>query len=83
MFLTAEQVNQLQALCEKVAGNRTRSGKITLVIRNNMPREFDVEEPVHDADHVEIGSVIHKIRVVLPSEEIARGRQRNRLEGKR
>lgn len=80
MFLTADQVQQLQLLCEKVATNHTRSGKITLEIWNNMPRVFDVEEPVYDENHVEIGSVVHKIRVVLPEEEIRKNRQKNRLK---
>lgn len=83
MFLTSEQVNQLQELCEKVAGNQSRSGKVTIEIWNNMPRVFDVEEPVYDGDHNQIGAVIHKVRVVLPAEEIAKGRQKNRMEGKR
>lgn len=83
MFLTGEQVDQLQGLCEKVASNRSRSGRVTIIIRNNMPREFDVEEPVYDDDHVEIGSVVHKIRVKLPEEEIRKGRQNNRREGKK
>lgn len=82
MFLTEDQVGQLQVLCEKVAGNRTRTGYITLEIRNNMPRSFRVEEPVYDDDHVEIGSVTHIVRVVLPEEEIRKGRQRNRKVGK-
>ena len=83
MFLTDEQVAQLQIICERVASNRTRSGYITLEIRNNMPRLFRVEEPVYDDDHVEIGSVTHIVRVVLPEEELRKGRQRNRMNGKR
>ena len=83
MFLTEDQVGQLQVLCEKVASNRTRTGYITLEIRNNMPRSFRVEEPVFDDDHVEIGSVTHIVRCVLPEEEIRKGRQRNRMSGKR
>jgi hypothetical protein len=80
MFLTVEQINQLQGLCEKVASNHTRTGRITLEIRNNMPRYFDVEEPVFDENHVEIGSIMHRIRVALPEEELRRGRQKNRLK---
>lgn len=82
MFLTEEQVLQLQEICEKVAGNRTRSGSVTLVIQNNMPRSWRIETPVLDEDHVEIGSIVHKVRVVLPDEELRKGRQKNRLEGK-
>lgn len=83
MFLTEEQVNQLQIICEKVAGNQTRSGSITLEIRNNMPRMWRVEEPVLNEDHVEIGSIVQLVRCVLPEEELRKGRQRNRMEGKR
>ena len=83
MFLTDEQVAQLQIICERVASNRTRTGHITLEIRNNMPRSWRVEEPVYDDDHVEIGSVTHIVRVVLPEEELRKGRQRNRMAGKR
>ncbi len=83
MFLTDEQVGQLQELCEKVAGNRTRSGRITLEIRNNMPRMWRVEEPVYNDDHVEVGGIMHIVRVVLPEEEIRKGRQKNRMTGKR
>lgn len=83
MFLTEEQVNQLQDLCEKVAGNHTRSGRITLVIRNNMPRDFRVEEPVFNENHDEIGSVTKIYRVVLPEDEIRRARQKNRLKPNR
>ena len=80
MFLTGEQISQLQGLCEKVASNHTRTGRITLEIQNNMPRFFDVEEPVFDENHVEIGSIMHRIRVVLPEEELRRSRQKNRLK---
>ncbi len=83
MFLTEEQVQQLQEICEKVAGNRARSGNVTLMIQNNMPRCWRIETPVLDEDHVEIGSIVHKVRVVLPEEELRKERQKNRLEGKR
>lgn len=83
MFLTEEQVGQLQVICEDVAGNRTRSGKVTLEILNNMPRVWRVEEPVFDENHVEIGSIVHLVRCVLPEEELRKGRQKNRLFGKK
>ena len=80
MFLTGEQVEQLQSLCEDVAGSKTRSGRITIVIRNNMPRVFEVEKPVLDDYHVEIGAVKRIIRVALPEEELRKKRQRNRMK---
>ena len=83
MFLTDDQIRQLQDLCEDVASRRTRSGQISIVIRNNMPREFQVEIPVFDNDHVMIGKTTRIIRCQLPEEEIAKGRQKNRLPGKR
>ena len=83
MFLTEEQVQQLQEICEKVAGNRTRSGSVTLVIQNNMPRSWRIETPVLDEDHVEIGAIVHIVRVALPEEELRKGRQKNRLKGKK
>jgi len=83
MFLTADQVNQLQLLCEKVAANRKREGRVSIVIKNNMPRDFQVEEPVWNDDGIEIGSISHLIRVQLPDEEIRKGRQKNRLPGKK
>lgn len=82
MFLTAEQVDQIQGICERVAGGRTRSGRVTIEIRNNMPRDILEEVPIYDDEHVLIGytTVIH--RIVLPEEEIRKGRQKNRLPGK-
>lgn len=82
MFLIPEQIDQIQMLCEKVAGNKTRSGKVTIEISNNMPRNLLVEEPVYNEDHVLIGYTMQLIRVVLPKEEIQKGRQKNRLPGK-
>ena len=82
MFLTAEQVEQLQGICEKVADSRTRSGKVIINIRNNMPRSIEMEIPVYDEDHVLIGATRTITRVVLPEEELKKNRQRNRLEGK-
>lgn len=83
MFLTAEQMEKLDEYCEKVAGERTRSGSVTIVIRNNMPRTFEVVMPIFDEDHVLVGEakVIH--RVPLPEGEVQKGRQRNRLPGKK
>jgi len=82
MFLTSEQINQLQVLCERVAANRKREGRITIEIWNNHPRTFRVEEPVWDETGVEIGSITHLVRVQLPEEEIRKKRQKNRLPGK-
>ena len=82
MFLTPEQVEQLQGLCEDVAARRPRTGKVTIDIYNNMPRSFEVEVPIYDNDHVLIGFTKQIIRCVLPAEEIAKGRQKNRLPGK-
>ena len=80
MFLIPEQVEQIQELCEKVAGNNTRSGKVTIEIKNNMPRNIYVEEPVYNEDHVLLGYTVQLYRVVLPREELERGRQRNRMK---
>ena len=82
MFLTAEQIEQLQALCEDVASRRTRGGKITIDIYNNMPRSFEVTIPVLDNDHCLIGYTTRIIRCVLPEEELKKNRQKNRLSGK-
>lgn len=82
MFLTKEQVEQLQELCEKVADNRSRTGRVIIEIRNNHPRNFLEENPVLDADHNVIGYTTQVHRVRLPESEIQKGRQRNRLEGK-
>ena len=82
MFLTEEQIEQLQELCEKVAENRTRTGRVIIEIRNNHPRNFLEENPVLDCDHNVIGYTTQVHRVRLPESEIALGRQRNRLEGK-
>ena len=82
MFLIPEQIDQLQMLCEKVADNNTRSGKVTIEIKNNMPRNIYVEEPVYNEDRVLIGYTVQLFRVALPREELERGRQRNRMEGK-
>jgi hypothetical protein len=83
MFLIPEQVEQIQTLCEKVADNNTRSGKVTIEIQNNMPRNIYVEEPVYNEDHVLLGYTIQLYRVALPKEELERGRQKNRMPGKR
>ena len=48
MFLTAEQVEQLQTLCERIGESRTRSGRVIIEIRNNMPRNFLEELPIYD-----------------------------------
>jgi len=82
MFLTDEQVEQVQGLCEMAAGSRTRSGKVTIVIRNNMPREFLCELPVFDDDHMQVGYVTSIYAAKLPEEEIRKGRQKNRRRGK-
>ena len=82
MFLTPEQVEQLQQLCEDVASRRTRGGKITIDIYNNMPRSFEVTVPVLDNDHVLIGYTTRIIRCVLPDEEIRKNRQKNRIKPK-
>ena len=82
MFLTPEQVEQLQEICEQVAASRTRSGKVIINIHNNMPRTIEKEVPVYDEDHVLIGATRTITRVVLPEEEINRQRQKNRLDGK-
>ena len=82
MFLTNEQVEQLQELCEKIADGRTRTGRVIIEIQNNHPRNFLEECPVLDADHNVIGYTTLVHRVKLPESEIALGRQRNRLEGK-
>jgi len=83
MFLTGEQVEQLQGLCEEVAGSRTRSGKITIVINNNMPRSFEVEVPAYNEDHVQIGSITKIIRMAIPQEERRKNRQKNRMKPKK
>lgn len=83
MFLTPEQVQQLQELCEDVASRRTRGGKITIDIYNNMPRSFEVTVPVLDNDHVLIGYTTRIIRCVLPDEEIKKNRQKNRMKPKK
>ena len=80
MFLTTDQVEQVQELCERIADSRTRSGRLTIVITNNMPRTLEVEMPVYDADHVLIGGTKQIIRVVLPEDEIRKNRQKNRLK---
>ena len=82
MFLTAEQVEQLQGLCEDVAGRRPRSGKVTIDIYNNMPRSFEVQIPVLDENHVLLGYTTRIIRCVLPESEIRKERQKNRMKGK-
>ena len=83
MFLTTEQVEQLQELCEKVAGSYSRTGKVIINIYNNMPRTFDVELPVYNEDHVKIGATTVYYRCSLPEEEIEKHRQSNRLKPKR
>ena len=83
MFLTPEQIQQLQELCEDVASRRTRGGKITIDIYNNMPRSFEVTVPVLDNDHVLIGYTTRIIRCVLPDEEIRKNRQKNRMKPKK
>ena len=83
MFLTEEQVRQLQEICEDVAGRRPRSGKVTIDIYNNMPRSFEVQLPVLDENHVLIGYTTRIIRCALPESEIAKGRQKNRMKPKR
>lgn len=83
MFLTEDQVRQLQNICEDVAGRRTRSGRVIIEIHNNMPRSFLEEIPVYNDDHVLIGYTTQIIRCQLPAEEIERGRQKNRMTGKR
>ena len=82
MFLTEEQIQQIQKLCEDVAGRRTRSGKVTIDIYNNMPRSIEVKVPVLDNDHVLIGYTTQIYRFQLPEEEIRKNRQKNRLAGK-
>lgn len=82
MFLTEEQVVQLQELCEDVSSRRPRCGKVTVDIYNNMPRSFEVQVPVYDNDHVLVGYTTRIIRCRLPEGEIRKGRQRNRLPGK-
>lgn len=82
MFLTEEQVLQVQEICENIAAGRTREGRVIIEIQNNMPRNVLEELPVYNEDHVLIGytTLIHKIK--LPKEEIQKGRQKNRLPGK-
>ena len=77
-----EQVEQLQGLCEEVAGGRTRSDRVTIMIRNNMPRWYEVEVPFYDEDHVLLGytTVLHRIK--LPESELEKRRQRNRIREK-
>ena len=82
MFLTPEQVQQLQDLCEDVASRRTRGGKVTIDIFNNMPRSFEVTIPVLDNDHVLIGYTTQIHRCALPEEEICKHRQKNRRKPK-
>lgn len=79
-FLTPEQIEQLQNLCEMAASNRTRSGKITINIENNMPRTFELTQVIMDADRNVVGYQTVVYRCVLPEEEIAKGRQNNRLK---
>ena len=83
MFLTAEQVEQLDELCEKVAGTRTRSGRVIIEIRNNMPRNFIEEINVCDEDHVLVGRIQHIHRCAIPQDEIDKHRQKNRLKPQR
>ena len=83
MFLTTEQVQQLQDLCEKIGATRTRSGKVIIEIYNNMPRNFLEERPVYDADHVLIGYTTQIHRCALPEEELQKHRQNNRLKPNR
>jgi len=83
VFLTEDQVRQLQGICEDIAGRRTRSGRVIIEIHNNMPRSFLEEIPVYNEDHVLIGYTTQIIRCQLPAEEIERGRQKNRMPGKR
>jgi hypothetical protein len=83
MFLTPEQIEQLQALCEDVAGRRTRNGKVTIDIYNNMPRSFEVTIPVIDENHVLIGFTTRIIRCALPEEELKKKRQKNRMKPKK
>lgn len=80
MFLTAEQIEQVQGLCEKIADSRTRSGRLTIVIDNNMPRVLEMEMPVYNEDHVLVGGYKQIFRVALPEEEIRKGRQKNRMK---
>ena len=80
MFLTAEQVEQLQELCEKIAGGRTRSGRVIIEISNNMPRNFLEEIPVYNDDHVLIGYTTQIHRCALPEEELQKHRQKNRMK---
>lgn len=80
MFLTAEQIEQVQGLCEKIADSRTRSGRLTIVIDNNMPRTLEMEMPVYNEDHVLVGGYKQIFRVALPEEEIRKGRQKNRMK---
>ena len=83
MFLTTEQMRQLDKMCEDIAGNRTRSGRVIIEIRNNMPRNFLKEDPIYDGDHVLIGYTTQVFRVKLPEEELRKERQKNVREGKR
>ena len=78
MFLTNEQLDQLDQLCEKIAGNPKRTGRVIIEIRNNHPRNFLEENPVYNADDLLIGYTTQVHRVRLPQEEIAKGRQKNR-----
>ena len=80
MFLTAEQVEQLQTLCERIGESRTRSGRVIIEIRNNMPRNFLEELPIYDEDHVLIGYTTQVHRCALPEEEWEKHRQKNRLK---
>ena len=82
MFLTPEQIEPLQNLCEDVAGRRTRGGKITIDIYNNMPRSFEVTVPVIDNNHVLIGYTTQIYRCALPEEELKKKRQKNRMKPK-
>lgn len=83
MFLTEDQVQQLQNLCEKIAGNRTRSGRVIIEIQNNHPRNFLEENPVYDERHVLVGYTTQVHRVRLPEAELEKDRQHNALQGKR
>ena len=78
MFLSTEQIEQLQRLCEHIAGSRTRSGRVIIEIANNHPRNFLEEIPVYDEEHVLIGYTTQIHRVALPEEELRKGRQKNR-----
>lgn len=82
MFLTNEQICQVQKTCERVSNNRTRTGEVTIQIINNMPRNLFVREPVYDEEHVLIGYTTQLYRFALPESELEKKRQRNRRKPK-